>query len=92
VAPEWEAIRNVAMRDRPVTIERTTTTKAAASEKVIVQGLCGYLSSFAAMRNVDSIGASLDLIDPVLRDYERETGIPFSTRVHKKRQRREWGL
>ncbi len=92
VAPEWEAIRNVSMRDRPVTVQRTTASKAAASERRIVQGLCGYLSSFAAMRNVDSIGASLDLVDPVLRDYERETGIPFSARAHKKRQKREWGL
>jgi len=92
VAPEWEAIRNVSMRDRPVTIERTTATKAATSERQLLPGLCGFVSSFAAIRNVDSIGATLDLIDPVLRDYERQTGIPFSTRVHKKRQRREWGL
>jgi hypothetical protein len=92
VAPEWEAIRNVSLRDRPVTVERTTRAKQAASERRIVSGLCGYLSSFAAIRNVHSIGASLDLADPVLRDYERETGIPFSARVYKKQQRQEWGL
>ena len=92
VASEWEAIRNVSLRDRPVTIERTTGSKAAASERQMKQALCGWLASFAAFRNVDSIGASLDLLDPVLRDYERETGIPFSARVHKKRQHREWGL
>ncbi|MEX1207445.1 MAG: hypothetical protein WEE36_02400 [Acidimicrobiia bacterium] len=92
VAPEWEAIRNVSLRDRAVTVQRTTSSKKAATERQIIQGLCGYLSSFAAIRNVDSIGASLDLIDPVLRDYERETGIPFSARVHKKRQKWEWGL
>lgn len=92
VAPEWEAIRNVSMRDRPVTVERTTAAKAAKWERRIVQGLCGYLSSFAAIRNVDSIGASLDLADPVLRDYERETGIPFSARVQRKRQKQEWDL
>jgi len=71
---------------------RTTASKGAATERRIVQGLCGYLSSFAAIRNVDSIGASLDLVDPVLREYERETGIPFSARARKKRQQREWGL
>ncbi|MEX0826538.1 MAG: hypothetical protein WD184_07310 [Acidimicrobiia bacterium] len=92
VAPEWEAIRNVSLRDRPVTIERTTASKAAASERQMKQALCGWLASFAAFRNVDSIGASLDLLDPVLRDYERETGIPFSTRVHKKRRKQDWGL
>jgi hypothetical protein len=92
VDPAWEAIRNVTLRDRPVTVQRTTASKAMASERRIVQGLCGYLSSFAAIRNVDSIGASLDLADPVLRDYERETGIPFSDRARKKRQQREWGL
>lgn len=57
-----------------------------------MSGLCGYLSSFAAIRNVDSIGASLDMADPVLRDFERETGIPFSARVERKRRRRGWGL
>lgn len=92
VAPEWEAIRNVSLRDRPVTVERTTGAKGAVSERRIVAGLCGYLSSFAAIRSVDSIGASLDLADPVLREWERETGIPFSARVEKKRRRMEWGL
>jgi hypothetical protein len=92
VAPEREAIRNVSLRDRPVTVQRTTGSKVAATERRIVQGLCGWLSSFAAIRNVDSIGASLDLADPVLRDYERETGIPFTARVERKRRRREWGL
>lgn len=91
VAPEWETIRNVSMRDRPVTVERTTASKAATAERQLLPGLCGYVSSVAAIRNVYSIGAALDLIDPMLREYERETGIPFSDRVEKKRRKREWG-
>jgi len=92
VAVEWEAIRAVSLRDRPVTVRRTTGARGQLAERRVVAGLCGYLSSFAAFRNVDSIGASLDLADPVLREWERETGIPFSARVEKKRRRMEWGL
>ena len=82
----------MSLRDRPVTVERTIGAKEAASEVRIVAGLCGYVSSFAAIRNIHSIGASLDLVDPVLRDYERESGIPFSDRVDKKRRERGGGV
>ena len=92
VTPEWDEIRNVSLRDRPVTVQRTTGSKQAASERRLVAGLCGYLSSFAAIRNVDSIGASLDLVDPVLREWELDTGFPFSARVAKKRRDLGWGL
>ena len=92
VAPEWKAVRNVSLRDRPVSVERTTSASAMASERQAIAGVCGYLSSFAALRDVSTIKDSLLLIDPLLHDYERETGIPFSTRVQRKRQKREWGL
>ena len=45
VSADWEAIRNVSLRDQPVTVQRTTEARAAVSERRIVAGLCGYLST-----------------------------------------------
>lgn len=92
VAPEWEAIRRVSLRDRPLTVERTSRAAGAASEQRIVAGMCGFVSSFAALRSVTTIEEALTLADPVLRDWEQETGIPFSARVARKRRRWGWGL
>lgn len=92
VAPEWEAIRTVSLRDRRVTVERTSRAQTAASEKRIVAGMCGYVSSFAALRNVSTIGEALALADPALREWEHETGIPFTARVGRKLRRWGWGL
>ena len=58
----------------------------------MVAGLCGYLSSFAALRNIESLGESLGGAESVLRLWELETGIPFSERVARKRREWEWGL
>lgn len=92
VAPEWEAIRNVSLRDRPVTVQRTTGAKTVASERLVSRQLNGWLSVLGALREVWSIDEALGLADPMLRELERETGIPFSARVEKKRRRMEWGL
>jgi hypothetical protein len=92
VSSEWTAIRGVSLRDRPVTVERTTRSRQAASERRITAGLCGYLSSFAALRNIEGLGESLSTAETVLRLWELETGIPFPERVAKKRREWEWGL
>jgi hypothetical protein len=92
VAREWESVQSASLRDRPVTVERTIGSKRAASEQRIVSGMCGYLSSFAALRNVSTIDEAWGLADPVLRALELETRIPFAARVEKKRQDWEWGL
>ena len=92
VSSEWEAVSSVSLRDRPVTVERTTTSRRAAAERRIQAGLCGYLSSLAALRNIDALGESLTTAESVLRLWEVETGIPFSERVARKRREWEWGL
>ena len=92
VAPEWKSVQSASLRDRPVTVERTIGSKRAASKQRIVSGMCGYLSSFAALRNVSTIDEAWCLADPVLREWELETGIPFAARVVKKRRHWEWGL
>jgi hypothetical protein len=88
---QWETVRNASLRDWPVTVARTTGARDAASERRIVAGLCGYVSSRAAFRYVDTIDEALGLADPVLREYERTTGIPFQSRAAKKRRRMGWG-
>lgn len=92
VAAEWEAIRSVSLRDRPVSVERTTSSRQAATERRIVAGLCGYLASLGAIRKLDNLGESLSTAESVLRLWEVETGIPFSERVARKRREWEWGL
>jgi hypothetical protein len=92
VASSWEAIRTVALRDRPVTVQRATESRQAASERRIRDGLCGYLSSYAALKNLDTLGEVLQSAHSVLRVWELETGIPFSDRVAGKRRKWEWGL
>jgi len=92
VATGWESIRDVSLRDRPVSVERTTSSRRTATEKRIVAGLCGYLSSLGAIRNIEGLGESLSSAESVLRLWEVETGIPFSERVARKRRELEWGL
>ena len=92
VSAEWETIRTLSLRERAVTVERTTGSRQAAAEKRITAGLCGYLSSFAALRNIETLGESLSTAESVLRVWELETGIPFSERVARKRREWEWGL
>ncbi|MEX1133471.1 MAG: hypothetical protein WED83_01350 [Acidimicrobiia bacterium] len=91
VASSWEAIRAVALRDRPVTVQRATASRGAAAERRIRAGLCGYLSSYAAVRNLDSLGEVLQGAESVLRLWELETGMPFLERVARKRREWEWG-
>lgn len=92
VSAEWEAIRSVSLRDRPITVERISSSRAAADERRIVSGMCGYLSSYAALRDLTGLDEALSAAESVLRQWERETGIPFTDRVKKKRRRRELGL
>lgn len=92
VSSDWEAVRSVSLRNRPVSVERTIKTRRAAAERRIVAGLCGYLSSLGAIRNIDNLSESLTTAESVLRLWELETGIPFSERVARKRRRWEWGL
>jgi len=91
VAPEWETVRRARMRGDAVGLERTAGGRRAASEKRIVSGLCGYLSSFGALRNAYTIGEALAEADPALRDWEQQTGIPFTARVQRKLRRWGWG-
>ncbi|MEX2323479.1 MAG: hypothetical protein WEA29_06885 [Acidimicrobiia bacterium] len=92
VAEEWEQVRLASLRDRPVTIGRVSGARRAASERRIVAGLCGYLSSFAALREIGTLDDALGSASGVLHEWELETGIPFTERVAKKRRRMEWGL
>ena len=91
VAPEWETVRWARLRGDAVGLERTAGGRRAASEKRIVSGLCGYLSSFGALRNAYTISEALAEADPALRDWEQQTGIPFTARVEKKLRRWGWG-
>lgn len=91
VAPEWETVRRARLRGDAVGLERTAGGRRAASEKRTVSGLCGYLSSFGALRYAYTISEALAQADPVLRDWEQQTGIPFEARVAKKQRRWGWG-
>ena len=92
ISSDWDAIRTVSLRDRAVTVERTTAVRQAVAERRIIAGLCGYLSAWAALRNIDTLGESLSGVESVLRLWEEETGIPFTDRVKKKRRAWELGL
>lgn len=92
LSSEWAAVRRVSLRDRPVTVERTTNSRKAASARQITAGMCGYLSSFAALRGLNGLGDALTSAESALRLWEIETGIPFTERVEKKRREWEWGL
>jgi hypothetical protein len=91
VAPQWETVRRASLRGDAVGLQRTLGGKQAASERRVVSGLCGYLSSFGALRHASTIGEALAQADPALREWEQETGIPFTARVEKKLRRWGWG-
>jgi len=92
IAAEWEAIRKASLRDRPITLTRTTSARTSATERRIIDGLCGYVSSLAAIRKVDSIEDALPFVAAALGSQEMRSGLPFADRVAKKRREWEWGL
>lgn len=92
VAREWEVIQGVSLRGDAVGVKRTTDAGDSASLRRLVAPLCGYLASVGVVRGAASLSECLGIAGAVIRDYERDTGIPFEDRLEKKRHRRGWGL
>jgi hypothetical protein len=88
----WSWLRGRSLVNGSIGLARTTGARREASLERIVGGLCGYLSSFAAARDVHSLEDALGVAHPALKAYEEATRTPFSTRVDRKIYQRKWGL
>ena len=87
VAPEWDALRNVAIGypSSPLVRERVHQ----ASELRVLRGLGGYLSALAALGDDDDeLGGVWERAMPMLRRYYARQGTDFASVVQAKRARR----
>jgi hypothetical protein len=85
VDPLWDEVQAVGIAPDMCGVVRKRLVQAA--EERIVQGLQGYLSSWAALRGTRHLGVTLEAARPVLERYIASRGRTFEGEVRRKRAR-----
>lgn len=85
VDPDWAVVQRSQLRADAHGAERVAAARRQSGMEGIFPYLRGYLSSFGAHGNCQSLEDTLALASRLLRRDEDHTGIPFMSRVHTKR-------
>jgi hypothetical protein len=85
VAGEWQDVRNAALRDDALGLERVYAGEVAGSIRRILPGLRGYLTSAGALLGSKSLEDTMSRVGRLLADDEEHSGIAFAGRLRDKR-------
>jgi len=69
-------------------MDRIQAGASAGLLRKLLPALNGYVASFAALVNVDTVADACDRLPHHLRGYERLSGVDFTDRVAEKRRAR----
>ena len=86
VSPEWESVRQAAIAEEALGIDRTYGGRRRGELELIAQGLVGYLSSAAALVGSHSLEEALPHVALLVRSYCAKTEFGFEDRVAAKAQ------
>ena len=89
VAPEWLAIQQSALNHDLLGIARLKQGSSKGALRLLTPLLNGCVASAAVHLGTADILDTLNALGPVLRGYERTSGVPFGLRVDTKRRDRE---
>ena len=76
VDPAWIDISRATLRSGAASLKRTYGVKGAASQRRIIVGMRGFISSYAALINEPDIPRLVECLNSVLQEWEIETGNP----------------
>ncbi len=86
VAPEWQQIQQASLAGAAVPIDRITAGRQRGALRKMMPALNGYVASFGAWTDNDSIDDACSALPEHLRSYEHFSQRAFCSRVHEKRQ------
>lgn len=86
LAPEWEAVQAASLAGNAIPMDRIRAGAARGGLRRIMPGVFGYLTSFAAHVNVETLADALDRLPGHVRAYERMANVDFTARVREKRR------
>jgi hypothetical protein len=87
LSPEWECVQRALIAEGAEGINRMYLGRRRGSIENLMPGLVGYLSSFGAYSNSDSLFELLPQLSDFIDQYEMKSGVSFTERISDKRRR-----
>lgn len=88
LAPEWLDVQRASIAHTDWGIARIYDEQRSGLLANLLPGLKGYLTSYAALTNCDTLPGLLALLELELRDTEVKTGVSFTEQVRRRKQKK----